>query len=330
MTWVVWRMHRTPVIVAAAALAALAVLLLITGLQMAGQYHNALEGCAATKSCGDLINTLNLGSNPANIIVSLSTAVPALLGLFWGAPMVAREIEAGTSQFAWVQSVTRLRWLAVETGWLVIAAVVWGGAVAALVTWWSGPQNAVSLDRFNPNVFDGQGIVPVAYSLFAVALGITAGTIVRRPLPALAITLGVFVAVRLVIAALLRPHYLNALTLTQKIGGTVVPKGAYWQLTTGVVNAAGASVPRTGHGFIGLGNVSLPVSAVPAACQRFIGTGAPQTMVSCLNGQGLRQYLTYQPARHYWPFQFIESGIFLALAAALIAVTFAIVRRRDG
>ncbi len=180
MTWVVWRMHRTPLIVAAVALAAFAVLLLITGLQMASQYHNALQGCAATKSCGDLINTLNLGSNPATIIVNLSIAVPALLGLFWGAPTVAREIEAGTSQFAWVQSVTRVRWLAVKTGWLVIAAIVWGGAVAALVTWWSGPQNAVSLDRFNPNVFDGQDIVPVAYSLFAVALGIAAGTIVRR------------------------------------------------------------------------------------------------------------------------------------------------------
>ncbi len=51
----------------------------------------------------------------------------------------------------------------------------------------------MSLDRFNPNVFDVQGIVPVGYALFAVVLGLAAGTIVRRTLPALAITLGVFV-----------------------------------------------------------------------------------------------------------------------------------------
>ncbi len=89
-------------------------------------------------------------------------------------------------------------------------------------------------------------------------------------------------------------------------------------------------MPRAGSAFLGLGNVSLSTSAVPAACQRFIGNGPPQTMTSCLNGQGLRQYLTYQPAGHYWPFQLIETGIFLALAAALIAVTFAILRRRDA
>jgi ABC-type transport system involved in multi-copper enzyme maturation permease subunit len=330
MTWVVWRMYRTPVIAAAAALAAFAVLLLITDVQIATGYHSALRTCAATRTCGDLASTLNIGSNPATLLVGLSVAVPALLGLFWGAPVVAREIEAGTSQFVWVQSVTRVRWLAVKTGWLVLAAAIWGGAVSALVTWWSGPQNAVSLDRFNSNVFDVQGIVPVGYALFAVALGIAVGTIVRRTLPALAITLGVFVALRIVIARFIRPHYMHALTLTQRIGATLVPKGAYWQLSSGVANAAGAIAPRTGSGFIGLGNVGLPVSAVPAACQRFIGNGPPQSMTSCLNANGLHQYLTYQPASHYWPFQLIETGIFLALAAALIAVTFAILRRRDA
>ncbi|HUD77996.1 MAG TPA: hypothetical protein VMR00_09120 [Streptosporangiaceae bacterium] len=331
MTWVVWRLYRTPVIVAAAALAVFAVLLLITGLQVASEYHNALQTCTATRTCGDLQSVLNLGGSPGNIFVSLSVAVPALLGLFWGAPMVAREIESGTSQFAWVQSVTRSRWLAAKTGWLVLAAAVWGGAVAALVTWWSGPENAVSLDRFNLNVFDVQGIVPVAYAIFAVALGIAAGTIVRRALPALAITLGVFVAVRLVIANYLRPHYLGALTLTQGIGGTLTPKGAYWQLTTVLITASGAAVPpQSSGGSIGFGNVSMPFSALPAACRALVGSGQPQRVISCLSARGYRQYMTYQPASHYWPFQFIETGIFLALAAALIAVAFAILRRRDA
>ncbi|HET7015395.1 MAG TPA: hypothetical protein VFI65_15870 [Streptosporangiaceae bacterium] len=329
MTWVTWRMHRTPVLAAAAALAAFAVLLLVTGLQISSDYHGALRTCAATRTCGDLASTLNL-ANPADILVSLSIAVPALLGMFWGAPMVAREFEAGTSQFAWMQSVTRIRWLAVKTGWLLVAAAIWGGAVAALVTWWSGPENAVSLDRFNPNVFDVQGIVPVGYALFAVALGLAVGTIVRRILPALAITLGVFVALRVVIANLVRPHFLHALTLAQRVGATAVPKGAYWQLTTGILNASGATVPRIGNALIGLGNVSLSAAAVPAACRRFAGDAHPQGMAPCLNAQGYRQYLTYQPASHYWPFQFIETGIFAALAAALIAVTFAIVRRRDA
>ena len=338
MTWLVWRLHRTPVITAAAALAAFAVLLLMTGLPMAAEYHNALHACAAAKTCGDLASTLSLGGPTANTFVGLSIAVPAILGLFWGAPMVAREIEAGTSQFAWVQSVTRSRWLAVKTGWLVIAAAIWSGAVAALVTWWSGPKNAVNLDRFNPNVFDVQGIVPVGYALFAVALGIAAGTIVRRTLPALAITLGVFVALRLVIANYLRPHYMHALTLTQSLGATLTPKGAYWQFTTGIVTASGAHVTPASGTSLSLPvayEASMPVSAVPAACRGLIGNaqmgyGPTQRIISCLTAHGYRQYMTYQPASRYWPFQFIETGIFLALAAALIAVTFLIVRRRDA
>ena len=328
MTWVVWRLYRTPVIVAAAALAAFAVLLLITGLQVATDYHNALQACTAAKTCGDLGSTLNLGANPGNAFVSLSIGIPAILGLFWGAPMVAREIEAGTSQFAWVQSVTRRWWLAVKAGWLVLAAAIWGGAVAALVTWWSGPENAVSLDRFNLNVFDVQGIVPVGYAVFAVALGIAAGTIVRRTLPALAITLGVFIAARFVIANYIRPHYMSALTLTQSVGGTLTPKGAYWQLTSGIVTASGGAIPQSAGGpTIGLGGNAIPI---PAACRSLAGTGPIHRMISCISAQGYRQYMTYQPASHYWPFQLIETGIFLALAAALIAVTFLVVRRRDA
>ena len=196
MTWLTWRQHRAQLYVGAALLAALAVLLLITGLQMASQYHSALAACAASHSCGNLASTLFLGSHAVGFLVIMTIGVPGLLGLFWGAPLVAAELETGTSQFAWMQSITRKRWLAVKTGWVLLAAAVWGGAVSALVTWWSGPDNALQLDAFQANRFDIKGIVPVGYALFAVALGIAAGTLLRRTLPALAVTLAVFIAVR--------------------------------------------------------------------------------------------------------------------------------------
>jgi len=45
-------------------------------------------------------------------------ATPALLGIFWGAPLIARELETGTCRLAWNQSVTRTRWLTVKpTPW---------------------------------------------------------------------------------------------------------------------------------------------------------------------------------------------------------------------
>jgi len=40
----------------------------------------------------------------------LVVAVPGLIGIFWGAPLVARELETGTYRLAWTQSVTRKRW----------------------------------------------------------------------------------------------------------------------------------------------------------------------------------------------------------------------------
>jgi ABC-type transport system involved in multi-copper enzyme maturation permease subunit len=136
MTWLVWRQHRNQAYIAAAALAVFAVMIVITGRQLASQYQSALSACAASHACSDLANNLTLGSNPAlTLLISLTVVVPCLLGVFWGGPLVARELETGTSQFAWVQSITRRRWLTVKVGWILLAAAAWGGAVSALVTW---------------------------------------------------------------------------------------------------------------------------------------------------------------------------------------------------
>jgi ABC-type transport system involved in multi-copper enzyme maturation permease subunit len=327
MTWLTWRQHRVQLYISAAALAALAVLLLITGLQMASQYHSALTACAANHSCGNLANTLFLGNHTVGFLVILTIGVPGLLGLFWGAPLVAGELEAGTTQFAWMQTVTRRRWLAVKTGWVLLAAAAWGGAVSALVTWWSGPDNALQLDAFNANRFDLQGIVPVAYALFAVALGIAAGTLLRRTLPAMAVTLAVFIAVRVVIAQVLRPHYMTAVTKIYSLGTGFVPRGSYLQLSQGVLGP---------HGQVISGNINtnavvvdgVPANYAPAACQPLIIRGN-RDAASCLVAHGYHGFVTYQPASRYWAFQGIETGIFVVLAAALIALTAFVLLRRD-
>src|ERR1700751_441069 len=115
-----------------------------------------------------------------------------------------------------MQSITRRRWLAIKAGWILLAAAVWGGVISALVTWWSGPDNAQQLDAFNPGRFDIMGLVPVAYSGFAVALGMAAGAVTRRVLPAMGITLAGFIAVRVVVALWLRNHYLSPVTVYYK------------------------------------------------------------------------------------------------------------------
>jgi hypothetical protein len=331
VTWLVWRQYRMSAAIGAALLAAFAVLMVLTGLHAAALFHAAVASCQAAGNCR-FPAEISLGSGMTGFIVESTLAVPAVLGMFLGAPLVAREIEAGTGQFIWTQAVTRRRWLAVKVGWLLLAALAWGGAVGALVTWWSEPKNAAYLNAFSPGTFDVQGIMPAAYSLFAMALGIAAGTLIRRVLPALGVTLFGYFGVRLIIMGWIRQHYMSPVTVTYGLAANYLPTGASWQLAAGFRGPDGPISIPTGNSIQSVGD-GFPVSAVPAACLSRGPLGGlrfgPQT-ITCLTEHGYSQYLTYQPADRYWPFQFIEAGIFVALTAGLIAVAFAVINRRDA
>jgi hypothetical protein len=339
VNWVVWRQYRAQAGITAALLAAFAALVLVTGVQVASQWHSALAACTPAHSCGDLANSLFLGSHAVGFLVIMTLGLPAVLGILLGAPLLAHEFETGTSQYAWTQSVTRRRWLVAKTGWLLLGAAAVGGIVSALVTWWSGPDNALQADAFKPGRFDIMGIVPVGYAVFAVALGIAAGALLRRTLPAIGITLAGFIAARMVVYVWLRAHFMTPVTTYFPISRAFSPAGSAWQLTAGYVGANGQpiGVPLSTNGpVIGdAGGNPLPVTALPAQCQTAAGNGpfTPATfhaVVSCAQAHGIRGYVTYQPASRYWAFQGIETGIFVLLAAALLAVTFAVVIRRDA
>ena len=332
MTWVVWRQYRATAAIAGAALAAFGVLFLITGLHDAAIWHSALASCARDRTCGILSQTqqvgadsLRLGGGPLYALTVLTLAVPLLAGMFWGSPAVARERETGTTQYAWTQSVTRQRWLAVKTGWLLLAGAAFGGAVAGIVTWWYSPVNALHQHQFQPGSFDIQGIAPIGYAVFAVALGIAAGTLIGRTLPALAVTGGVFVALRLAVTFWLREHYLTAVTAVYRVGGSFTPKGASWQLAQGVVTPGGQL--NTALTVTPSSVQSAPGGSFPAPCSAM---SQVSTTASCLARLGYRSFVTYQPGYRFWPFQFIETALFLALAAVLIAITFRVVQRRDA
>jgi hypothetical protein len=339
LTWILWRQYRAQAAIAGALLAALAALLVITGVQAASQWHSALAACTASHTCGNLSSTLFLGSHTVGFLVIMTLGVPVVVGMLIGAPLLAQEFEAGTSQFAWTQSITRRRWLAAKAGWLLLAAAAVGGVVSSLVTWWSGPNNALQANAFEPGRFDIMGIAPVGYAVFAAALGITAGALLRRTLPAIGLTLAGFIAIRSVIYILVRPHFMTAVTSYFPIGGGFAPAGSAWQLAAGFVGANGQaiSIPQSTNGQVigNAGGIGIPVSSLPASCQSAAGNG-PLTratyhaVVSCAQAHGIRGYVTYQPAGRYWAFQGIEAGIFVLLAAALIAVTFAVITRRDA
>jgi hypothetical protein len=62
-----------------------------------------------------------------------------LAGLFWGAPLIAREVEHGTHRLVWTQGVSRLRWALVKFGLVGAGVVVAAACYALLVTWWRAP-----------------------------------------------------------------------------------------------------------------------------------------------------------------------------------------------
>ena len=325
MSWFTWRLYRNQGAFACALFVAMAVLLLITGLHAAWVWHSALTRCGRDGSCGTLAGSNLSLANPTVVALVVATSVvPLLPGLFWGAPMVAQELEAGTNEFAWTQSITRRRWLAVRTGWLLLAAAALAGAVSALVTWWSDPNNALLGDAFQVNRFDITDIVPVAYTIFAMALGICAGTLLRRTLPALAVTLVGFTGLRALIALWLRLHYLTPVTAYYKLTTQFTPAGSYLGISQGMVGPHGTVTPS---GFYGTVVDGLPV---PPVCQNAMDNGDPARVLSCMISHGYRGYLTYQPAGRFWAFQGIETGIFVVLAAVLLGITFRVLKRRDA
>jgi hypothetical protein len=340
MSFLVWRQYRLQWAIALAILAAFAAVELVDGFHMASQWHSLLTTCAGTTAVQS-----GPGSCSARSIVSvigndlriLSVMVPAILGILWGAPLIAHEIEAGTTTFAWTQGITRTRWLVSKVGILLLSAAVWAAAVSALVTWWSGPQNAQQADAFQPNYFDTQGIAPIGYAVFAMALGVTAGVLFRRTLPAIAVTLSGFTGFRLWFDDNIRSHLMTPVAAITSLTSTWSPSGAFWQLGSVTLNAAGQNVSSFGNGTTMFGDGQVAISTgVPAACQKVVNApsvgGPPNAdpLLSCLNKLGFRQLTTYQPAGRYWAFQGIETGIYVLIGAVLLAVAFSVVRHRDA
>ena len=71
------------------------------------------------------------------------------------------------------------------------------------------------------------------------------------------------------------------------------------------------------------------LTGLPSACRALFSHGTGQ-VISCLSARGYHGYVTYQPGSRYWTFQGIETGIFVFLAATLIAVTAIMLLRRDA
>ncbi|MGW6390408.1 transporter, partial [Streptomyces sp. NPDC055103] len=108
MIWLTWRQFRTQAAVMFAAVAALAAALAVTGPQLAEFYRTV------GSSLVDQVSSTDKSLYYTGLLTVLG--VPAVIGMFWGAPLIARELETGTHYLAWNQGVTRTRWLTTKLG----------------------------------------------------------------------------------------------------------------------------------------------------------------------------------------------------------------------
>jgi hypothetical protein len=349
MIWLTWRQFRAQAVTGVAALAAFAILLAATGPRLASLYAaSRLSGCHPS-SCANLasgwLTQLYIG-HTYFMLYAFSVAVvliaPAVIGLFWGAPVIAGELETGTAALAWNQSVTRTRWLAAKlaVGGLTAMAVTEG--LNLMQAWWAAPigravglgatSTFFAMSRFNSLAFASHGITPLGYAAFGYVLGVTAGTLIRRAVPAMAVTLAIFAAAQIAMPLWIRPNLLPAehavvsvtslRTITLQGGGphssqfhlgteNLPGQPGAWILSAGTVNAAGEAA-----------------TTAPAACTTRQSEESTHAFIECLASQGVRESVAYQPAGRYWAFQWIETGIYLAVTLALSGYCFRRLGRR--
>ena len=339
MSWLAWRQFRMQAIAGAVMLAALAVLMLVTGLHLRDLYEaSGLAHCKAG-GCGDASSEQVVGTyGTLRRLLGIGVIVaPLLVGVFWGAPLISRELESGTFRLAWTQSVTRTRWLAVKLAVVGCSGIVVCELYSLMLTWWAQPVDHLELNRFEPGIFDERGIVAIGYAAFAFALGVFAGAVTRRTLLAIAITVLAFLGLRLGFALGVREHLespsqvSSPLSFGKGVGLVGTPSGVIpavntpripkaWALSAEIVEKNGRAVPeRTlAKAFRAL----CPAAAEPPKPQ---GEGpGPQEVERCFAelSKSYHELVTYQPEDRFWLFQGIETAIFIALAALLAAASF--------
>ncbi|MEV4767725.1 ABC transporter permease subunit [Micromonospora humida] len=319
MTWLIWRQHRTEVCVLGLLVGMFGIALLVFGTQAHDLFPGGPARCAGRAgvdgACTASFRRLDEGYGDVENLLAAFYLVPVVIGAFLGAPLLARELEDGTWQLAWTQAVPRMRWLAAKLVALAGVTVALTGMFTAVLTWFRQPFDAWE-GRFQYDAFDLEGVVPVAYALFAFAVATAAGAILRRSLPAFGVAFGAFLAARMSVALVARPAYATPLTAMQPVpaGGTGHRPGpgvADWTIEHGYADATGRRLSSTEY------------HELQDAADR-AGTNLNQF----LHARGVQRFGVYHPADRFWTFQLIEAALFVAVAAALVAVVVWRVRRR--
>jgi ABC-2 family transporter protein len=276
---------------------------------------------ASTDTCMASLNTFANNFGWLDFGIYWMMLLPAIVGVFVGAPLVARELESGTFRFIWLQSVTRTQWFVAKVVALAAGSLLAATALSAITAWAMEPlvrvdgiQLAGGMNLLGSPMFDLSGLALPAATLLALSLGIFAGTMTRRIVVAMFVTVLLFAMVRVPVN-LARPHFAAPLSAASPVGTSgnlpALPPGSL-VLREGFVDAHGQTYDLIGE--------------ATASC-------APQPQSAaeidqCFRAIGLRTYADFQPPDRYWLFQGIASGIYGGVSIVALLASLWIVRRR--
>jgi hypothetical protein len=319
MAWLTWRQHRSNAAFLGAMLLVLGVAVIYLSIAGAGLLAEVRSCNAALGACGAMQTWFNSDMQEWWQLLLMAVVVtPVLIGMSVGAPLIPRELEGGTHLLAWSQGVPRRRWFLIRAALLVVGAALAAAVLAAIAQGWFAMQRDLVGGGAVLTIWSGFDIAPpvvIAYTVFAVALGIAAGAALRRTQAAMAVTLGGYIVVRVSIAVLARWRYLSPVVFHQLAGGQLTasppaPGPGDWWLSTSVWFDA------AGH----------PLNAVSVS--KLISSCTGNTQATCPRAlQGVYALVQYQPGSRFWLFQGIEAAIFVLLAAGLLALAHRLVLR---
>lgn len=286
MTWLAWRRHRSMLTV------------LLTCLVFAAM-------ALALRPLG--VHELPFGFTAHDLreaVEGFLWALPALIGIFLAVPASAGELERHTHRFIWSQTISRDRWLGTHLTVFGMPALLGVAVLGLLYRWvdWGDPY-ADRLWMTEPL------LLPLVYTLFAITLGMTSGLLLRRTVPAMAVTLGVFTFVRYAIDRV-QPYLFPREVVTAALG-EVPPR--YPSLPEDSAIVASGLLDSAGN--------LLSYAA---------GNRCASNDFPCLREQGITgHWLSYHPAEAYWGLQLLEAGLYLAGATLLFGGAFYLLRKRS-
>ncbi len=191
------RLHRAQIVVTAAFLVVLLATAALHGSVSAGFIAGRDAQTCGPAGCGSLAHDVAQRFQLGGTLLGYLALLPAAIGAFWGAPLLGREFETGTTSFAWTQSVTRRSWVLTRIITLGLLVALGGLVMGLVVNQWLSVFSGFNLiDGTGADMSFAQvrGAGAMAWWLLGFAVGTASGALLRRTVPAMVVTVAIVVA----------------------------------------------------------------------------------------------------------------------------------------